>query len=79
MYSLGQLDSLTHGENKYCMWETLSCHPGREREREREKKGKRWREGDTEKGRGTDTEGGRETERGDSEYLNSSGRTSFKD
>lgn len=28
--SLGQLDSLTHDENKYCMWETLSCHLGRE-------------------------------------------------
>lgn len=29
----GQLDSLTHDENKYCMWETLSCHLGREEQR----------------------------------------------
>lgn len=32
LYSLGRVDSLTQDENKYCMWYTLSCHPGREKE-----------------------------------------------
>lgn len=38
LYSRGQLDSLTHDENKYCMCKTLSCHPGREKNIK-----KRWR------------------------------------